>query len=200
MRAVRLLALAALSLSAACDAADVTSPAATPAEPSRVTVPPAACVTFDPPPWGTLWGVPAGHVPGSLVHTENSIDVTVEPIAYGGATWFNVSRLEPDWMIGWGSLNSLHMVDIGTKYHFMNYGGWVPTTVKIHYQDLGAGPDENLEVNGQLYIGDIALAPPVLGGATVTLFPGWVVISGAPINDVLIGGQDLRVDDVCAAP
>lgn len=196
---MRILLLAAALPLAACSDAGLTDPAPRPAGPSRVAVAaPPACVKFGPMPaaW-TVWGAPAGHVPGSLVHTEATIDVRVQRFVTPAAVLFNQARLEPAAAIGWGSFNSLHLIDISTVYHFMAAGGWVPNFVRFRYQDLGG--IENLAINGTLYVGDIALAPAVLGGASVVVTPGVVDITG-PVTDLLIGGHNFRVDDLCAAP
>jgi hypothetical protein len=198
MKTFHRLALAALLPLAACADQSVTETAAAPADPSSVMAARPACVTFGPAPaaW-TVWGVPAGHGPGTLVHVENTIDVTVDPLTTGGgAVLFNQARLEPQAAIGWGTANSLHLNDISTTYHFMAAGGWVPGNVRFQYQDMGGV--ENLAVNGALYVGNIAFAPAVLGGANVVVGPNTVDITG-PVTDLLIGGQDLRVDNVCAA-
>ncbi|HST62702.1 MAG TPA: hypothetical protein VLK84_28610 [Longimicrobium sp.] len=201
MKTPHRLALAALlPLAAACSDQSVTETATAPAGPSAVVGVPPTCVTFGPnPPSGTVWGVPAGNAPGTVVHVENSIDVSVDRLALpGGVFVYDLARLEDAALIGWGTLNSVHMRDISTTYHFMAAGGWVPMRVRFQYQDLGAV--ENLAVNGALYVGNIAAAPAALGGATVVVGPGWVDISGAPINTVRIGGQNFRVDNVCATP
>jgi hypothetical protein len=200
MKTTRILALAALSLSAACAGADVTEPSATPAGPSQVAVPPVACVTFGPAPaTGTVWGVPSGDAPGAVVHAENTIPVSVHRLSLiGGGTVYNEAHLDAAGAIGWGTFNSVHMIDISTAYHFMAAGGWVPAHVRFRFQDLGG--IENLAVNGALYVGDIAAAPAMLGGVNVVVGAGVVDLAGGPINNLLIGGRNFRVDDVCAAP
>lgn len=198
MKTIRLLPLAAVTMLAAACADTATEPAAAPAGPSSVVGAAPACVTFGPnPPAWTVWGAPAGHVPGSLVHVENSIAVTVDPFNAPGGPFFNQARLEPAAVIGWGTLNSLHLTNISTTYHFMAAGGWVPNNIRFLYRDLGA--IENLAINGALYVGDITGAPAVLGGASVFVGTGVVSITG-PVNRLTIGGQDFRVENVCAAP
>ena len=198
MKTMRFLALAAVPMLAAACADAPTHPAAAPAEPLAVAVPPLACVKFGPmPPAGTMWGAPAGHVPGDLVFTENTIDVTVETFVTPAALVFGQARLEPAAVIGWGSLNSVHLDDLSTRYHFMAAGGWVPGQVGFQFHDLGG--IENLSVNGALYVGNLAGAPAVLGGANVVVGAGVVTITG-PVVSMTIGGDNLRVDNVCAAP
>lgn len=197
---IRTLVLAAvLPLAAACSEGTPTESAAPPAGPSAVAVPPVACVGFGPAPaaW-TVWGVPAGHVPGSLVHTESSINVTTERFATLPAGWtFDHARVEPAAAIGWGTANTVRLRNISLGFDFMAFGGWVPQHVRFRFRKLGGY--ENLAINGALYVGNITGAPPVLGGANVVVGPGWVDITG-PVNSLLIGGQEFWIDDVCAAP
>lgn len=198
MRIIHTLALASLlPLAAACADAAVTEPQAAAAGPSAVVGPAPACVTFGPnPPPGTVWGTPF-HPAGTMVHSENSIRVSVDPLTLPGGAVYNAARLEDAAMIGWGTLNSLYMRRISTTYHFMAAGGWVPNQVRFQYRDLGGL--ENLNINGALHVGDISTAPAFLGGAAVTVGPGWVNITG-PVHRLLIGGESFRVDNVCAAP
>jgi hypothetical protein len=199
MKTPHLLAFAALlPLAAACSDQSVTESAAAPAEPSAVMAAPPACVTFgpNPPPW-TVWGAPVAQAPGTVVHNELSIDVSVERLVVPGGALYNQVRVEPAAAIGWGTFNSARHIDIATRYHFMAAGGWVPNHVRFRYQDLGG--IENLAINGALYVGNLAGAPGGLGGAAVVVTPTFVDITG-PVTDLRIGGQNLRVDDVCAAP
>src|SRR5688500_12566673 len=84
------LRLAMLCAVAAACGGDV-GKRATPAGPSLAVTPP-ACVEFGPPPpAGTVWGSPVGHVPGQTVHVENSIRVLVQTFQPFGA--FNFAKL-----------------------------------------------------------------------------------------------------------
>lgn len=199
MKTPRLLALTALlPLAAACSDQGVTETATATAGPSAVVAAAPACVTFGPnPPAWTVWGAPVGQAPGTVVHNELSIDVSVERLVVAGGALYNQVRLEPQAAIGWGSFNSARHIDIATRYHFMAAGGWVPNRVRFRYLDLGGV--ENLAINGALYVGNLAGAPAALGGAAVVVTPTVVDITG-PVTDLRIGGQNLRVDDVCAAP
>jgi hypothetical protein len=199
MKTPHLLAIAALlPLAAACSDQSVTETAAAPAEPSAVMAAPPACVTFgpNPVPW-TVWGAPVAQAPGTVVHSELSIDVSVHPLVLPGGPVYSFARLEPAAAIGWGSFNSLRMVDISTHYHFMAAGGWTPGRVRFHYRDMGA--IENVAINGVLYVGDISAVPAGLAGLAVVVTPTFVDITG-PVTDLRIGGENLRVEDVCAAP
>jgi hypothetical protein len=197
---MRLLALAALlSGAAACADAGVTEPAAAAAGPSQVAVAAPACVKFGPmPPVGTQWGAPAGHVPGSLVHTEATINVTTHNFFHpGGGFSFDRVRLEPALAVGIGSGNVAHFINLSLRFNFMAAGGWQPNLIRFRYLDLGG--HENIAINGALFIGDMSVWPAFLGGANITVFPTYVEITG-PVNTLQIGGQEWFVDDLCAWP
>lgn len=194
MKTIRILPPAVLLLlAAAC--ADVTEPAASPAGPLAVTAGSPACVGFQWLAQGETWGGLVGHNTGDMVHGESSVDVTVELFYSGPWALFDHSRADDGALVGWGNGMHLHLQRISTRYNFMAYGGWVPGHVRFQYQDNGR--TENLAVNGDVYMGDISRAPAVLGGARVIVGPGTVDIIG-PVSDLVIGGDDLRVDDVCA--
>ncbi|HLM66979.1 MAG TPA: hypothetical protein VK358_05585, partial [Longimicrobium sp.] len=113
MKTIHRLALAALLPLGACADAAPTETAAAPAGPSAVMAPSPACITFGPPPpaW-TVWGAPVPQAPGTVVHTEASIPVTVEQFNDGLGWVYNMARIEPAASIGWGTANSLHLLGI----------------------------------------------------------------------------------------
>src|SRR4029079_3374402 len=72
------------------------------------------------------------------------------------------------------------------------------------YLDLGG--TENLAVNGSaVFVGDIAAAPPAIGGVAVSVTAGPVpggtrgtVVLTGNITSLRIGGQELWIDNICA--
>jgi hypothetical protein len=179
---------------------------ATAAGPSLAGAPP-ACVEFGPPPApGTIWGSPAGHLPGTVVHTENGIDVSVEPLNWvGGGGTFNFAEIDlPPAAFGSGQVagtNNIHL-----RFNFM-YLGWV--TNKVHFTFLDLGGNENLKVNSSAYhVGELTAAPAVLGSRNVNVAwsavpggkTGQVTIWGGPIKSMVVGGQEFWIDRVCAEP
>ncbi|HYW13929.1 MAG TPA: hypothetical protein VE871_18340 [Longimicrobium sp.] len=205
MTRTRNLGLAVLLCAAAAACGDDTGTQATAAGPSLAGGAP-LCVKFTPPPPGTIWGSPVGHVPGQLVHTENAIDVLVQPFHWlGGGGSFNYAEIDlPPVAFGSGQVALTNNINL--QFYFGNIT-WIPTKVYFDYLDLGG--HENLSVNGSaFYIGDIAAAPPVLGGrnVNVTSFPvfggttGRVTIWGGSIKHITTGGQEYYIDNVCAVP
>lgn len=206
MTRTRKLGLAVLLCVAAAACGDDTGTQATAAGAALAGGAP-VCVEFGPPPAaGTVWGSPVGHVPGQLVHTENSIDVLVRPFFWvGGGSAFNYAEIDlPPIVFANGQAAETNNINL--QFYFGNLT-WLPTKVFFNYLDLGG--NENLSVNGSaFYVGDIALAPAVVGGrnVNVTSAPVWggttgtVTIWGGSIKHFTTGGQEYFIDKVCAVP
>jgi hypothetical protein len=183
------LSLSLLLAAAACaDAPALLAPAG---EGSAVGIQSVACVTFDGIPSGTPWGAWAGHAPNTLVHVENGIGVRVREFDSGGGLLYGNALVD---VPSPGNLNAAHTWRVNLAFDVTRVGFRV-NHVRFLYQD--GGPTENLKVNGALYVGDIASAPAVLGGATVTVTGGSVTLSG-PIQTVEVGGDTFAVDSFCA--
>lgn len=82
---------------------------------------------------------------------------------------------------------------------------WRPSSVDFTFLDMGGL--ENFAVNGSApHIGELTAAPASIGGAAVTSVSnpvqggrsGAVSILGPAIGSVLVGGQELWLDEVCA--
>jgi hypothetical protein len=167
-----------------------------------------ACVTFEPPLLlGTLYGAPAAQVSGDLAFTSSGVSVYVYKFFLpGGGSAFNRAYIDfaP---VAFSPGQSIRTNNINLLFDWSAVGFNV-TQVKLSYLDLGGA--ENLAVNGSgVYVGDIAAAPAFLGGAaiTVTQSPvppprsgklGTVTIRGSSLRTLLIGGQELWIDSVCA--
>ncbi|HST59979.1 MAG TPA: hypothetical protein VLK84_14840 [Longimicrobium sp.] len=205
MTRTRNLGLAALLCTAAAACGDDTGTQATAAGPALAAAAP-ACVEFTPPAPGTIWGSPVGHVPGQHVYTESSIDVLVQPFHWlGGGGAFNYAEIDLPPVV-FANGQAAWTNNINLQFYFGNLG-WLPNKVWFNYLDLGG--HENLSVNGSaFYIGDIAAAPPVVGGRNVhvTSTPVWggttgqVTIYGGSIKHFTTGGQEYYIDKVCAVP
>lgn len=199
----RLIRPSFLALSLALAAAACSSGDLTPTSPSRTTTqaavapPPPVCLEFNVPALGTVYGAP----PGTLVFVENGITVTTRRFFDALMNpYYNWARIEPG--VGWlGADPSARLNNISLQFGF---GGlpFVPSQVDIDYHD--AGGFENLTFNGgPLRIGQL----DALGGGGVAIAWWWagfnkegrVSITG-PVNNVLIGGQELWIDSVCAYP
>ncbi len=199
--------LAVLLCTAAAACGDDTGTRATAAGPSLAGGAP-VCVEFGPPPAaGTLWGAGAGHLPGQAVHSENGIKVYVQNFHWGGgAGTFGTATVDfPPYPFANGQAAGTGNVNL--QFYFGNLG-WLPS--KVYFSYLDEGGFENLSVNGSaFYIGELSLAPPVVGGRNVNVWTGpgyptadegWVQIDGGSIKHFTVGGQELWIDKVCAVP
>jgi hypothetical protein len=206
MRTQRNLGLAMLLCAAAAACGEDTGTRATAAGPLLAVVPP-ACVEFGPPPpAGTVWGSPVGHVPGQVVHAENSIRVAVVPFHFmGGGGAFNFAQLNlPPVVFANGQAANTNNINL--QFDFTNLG-WAAT--RVYFSFLDQGGHENLSVNlSPFYIGELTAAPAVVGGRNVNVAWGFVPggkagtvrIWGGTIKHVTVGGQEFWIDKVCAEP
>jgi hypothetical protein len=207
MRMQRNVGLAVLLCAAAAACGEDVGRQATPAGPSLAVAAP-ACVEFGPPPaaW-TVWGAPAGHVPGNGVHLENGIKVLVQTFFWtGGGSTFNYAQLGPP-TYAFANGQAAGTNNINLQFLFSGLG-WIPN--KVYFSFLDEGGNENLSVNGSaFYVGDIALVPPAVGGRNVSVstwvpgpgaIAGWVQVDGGSIKTITVGGQEFWIDKVCAEP
>lgn len=166
-----------------------------------------ACIDFGPPPAaGTQYGTPAGNVPGDVVLTANGISMSVQDFRWvGGGGTFNSGRVETP-PVAFGSGQTLRSNNLNFGFDFSGLGGGV-TSVSFDYLDLGGF--ENISVNGQpvpIFAGEFASAPSPVGGVNISVTAmtvpggkrGSVTLTGA-IQQIRIGGQELWIDNVCAA-
>ena len=166
-----------------------------------------ACVTFEPPLLvGTLFGAPVGQSSGDLIFTSSGIGAHVYNFKLLPAgTAFNRAYIDVA-PVAFSPGQSIRTNNINLLFDLSG----LPFPVKkvtLSYLDLGGY--ENLAVNGgAIYAGDLKSAPPVLSGVGVavtgTPLPpprsgryGTVTFTGA-LQSVLIGGQELWIDSVCA--
>jgi hypothetical protein len=166
-----------------------------------------ACVTFQPPlVLGTVFGTPAGQMPGTVIFTSNGIRVSAEKFFTApGSSFFNLARIEVP-PVAFASGPSMRHNNINLRFRFQRLP-FVSRNVTLSYLDLGG--IENLGVNGSVpFIGDIASAPVLLGATSVSVTRapvqggkrGVVTLKGPAIRDLTIGGQELWIDTVCARP
>ena len=195
---------------AACAAPDEITRSAADAEPRRVVSP--VCVDFEPPlfgAWGPLAG--GGTPPGTVIFVSNGVSVTIHRFWNGGAWTYGGAAIGGQPVFGVGSGATMHMNHANVGFDFTGLAFPV-RFVTFDWHDLGG--DENLVVNGSpLYFGEFELAP-ALGGeplssvvnfswapnqevAQMTIGPS---PAGVPVSRVVIGGQELWIDNVCAYP
>lgn len=192
-----------LALAAACSSGDLapTAPTAAAVQAAAAAPPPPVCLEFNVPALFTVFGVPSGDPPGTLVFVENGITVTTRRF-YDAALnpYYNGTRIEPG--VGWlGPDPSARLNNISLQFGFAGLP-FVPSRVEFDYAD--AGGFENLTFNGTpLRIGDL----DTLGGGAAFVAWWWagihkegrVTVTGG-VASVTVGGQELWIDSVCAYP
>ncbi len=161
------------------------------------------CVDFEPPiAVGTEYGTPAGQSSGTVVITTNGIAVSVADFEVGGNTVFNVASVDAA-PPGLGTGQALRVNNISLD---VDLSGLPFAVREVHVDYLDLGGTENLAVNGSaVFVGDIAAAPPTLGGVAVSVTAGPVpggtrgtVVLTGNITSLRIGGQELWIDNICA--
>jgi hypothetical protein len=163
-----------------------------------------ACVDFEPPlAAGTRYGAPVGNAPGDRVLVQNRIAMQVESFAFiaGGGT-FDVASVDARPLPN-GSSQSLRSNNIALRFDFTK----LPFSAsRASFEFLDLGGFENLGVNGSAIVaGELSGAPPSLGGASVSVTTapapggrtGTVQLAGG-IQSLVVGGQELWIDQVCA--
>jgi hypothetical protein len=210
MRATRttLALLFPLAL-AAC--ADAVAPAGAPESGARAAAPAPApagvCLDYNVPPLGTQWGGPPIGTPvGATVFVETGIRASVHPFNDGATVFYLLARVEmPPVPVGVGPTGLARGISWGFDFSGLSF---VPQTVTFEWLDQGANPIENLRVNGSgLFIGHLHAPPAAIGGTVVgsawAFVPngrrGQITLTG-PVQRILVGGQLLWVDRVCAYP
>ncbi len=161
------------------------------------------CIDFQSLTLGTQFGAPSGNTPGQVVFSENGIPVSVENFDFvsGGGT-FNFSQVDTAFS-GFGAGQTMQTNNINLFFGFSALS-FVPNLVSFEFADLGG--DENISVNGQPnFAGQLTVAPSTIAtGVTLSIsttsiqggIRGTAVLRGQ-VNSLLIGGQELWVDNIC---
>ena len=147
---------------------------------------------------GTVFGL-GTDAPGSIVHVDEvGVRMTVENFRLGATDYFFFAEVG-----GPGSqeftTQSLSLDSISVRFDFADVGFSVDG-VTFEFADLG-GPS-NFAVNDEtLFVIDPFASLPinVATGVTATIDAGLVTLQG-PIQSLLIGGQELVIDNVIPVP
>lgn len=209
VRTLTLPLLAAAAL-AACGPSDLTL-----ADGSRSPTAPAAnhtgnnCVYFNVPALGAVFGPPIP--PGTTVWVENGIPVSINRFLWTTGTWaygqLTIELPPAGYTLAAGKTG--HTNNINTGYDFTGLG-FAVTYVKFHALQLGGY--DNLSINGSpIWVGPLPSHPPAIAGIGIASawapvpggVQGSVALTGStanPIKKLLVGGQELWLDTVCAYP
>jgi hypothetical protein len=167
------------------------------------------CIKFEPPDFviGDVYGAPVGQSSGDWAFNSNGIDGYVYKfLLINSGTAFNTAYID-NAPVAFSPGQSLRLNNINLLFDFTNLG-FIVKKVTFSYLDLGGY--ENLAPNpGGVYVGELSSAPPVINGASVAVTSspvpppiigktGQVVIKAPVVKTVLVGGQELWIDSVCA--
>jgi len=151
---------------------------------------------------GDAWGGWHGDTPGVLIFTEDGIPVHLFDFTLGSYTGFNEAKIDMDFD-GCLDNQTLQLNNINAGY---DIAAAAPVTaqVVIDFHDLGG--EENLQVNGApRYEGDLPLAPANIAPGVNCSVHTWTVGGGVcgkviltgDVDELLIGGQEFWVDNLC---
>ncbi len=159
-------------------------------------------VVYDPQPLGTVYGAPTGYAPGDWAFTEDGIPVNLRTFDASGTPVFNFMRIDP----AFAPIGSVHVAAVNNINQQFKISALGITVAEVTFEYLDQGGVENLMVNGAaMYVGDLHLAPAAIApGITCSVtwtttalgIHGEVKLTG-DVQDLIVGGQEFFMDDVC---
>jgi hypothetical protein len=164
------------------------------------------CVDFESPlTLGAKYGSSTGNLRGSIIFTVNSIKVSVHDFIYvsGNSTFGNATIAKPPFLFGISQTINTNNINLGFDF---SSSGFIPQEVVFEFLDQGG--IQNLSVNGsQFYVGKLANVSGPINGINVVVsisqVPGAsacigkVVLRGPAIRELIVGGQEFWLDNVC---
>ncbi|MCB0642059.1 MAG: hypothetical protein KDC44_10485, partial [Phaeodactylibacter sp.] len=165
------------------------------------------CIDFEEFAEGDLFGADSGLSSGDLAFTTMGVPVSVASFTTtGGDVLFNNLTFFQDWF---GPLEPLAGTGAWPSNISMSldFSGLDYPVQALRFGFVQAGPQVNLALNGQdpVIVGSVddlpaAIAPgvslTVVPTATGSQYNGYILLEGE-ISSLLIGGQELGVDNVC---
>lgn len=161
-----------------------------------------ACVDFEKPlVVGTTYGGQGGQRPGDAIFNTANINVRVaEFIFTNGGKTFGFAQIANGNLTGGDQV--LRVNNVNLEFDFSKLGF---ETAQVTFDYFKQGGFENLVVNGDTYVGNLAQAKNTLGGVAVSVSEvvlgsgrrGTVLLKGA-VKTLAIGGQEFMLDNVCA--
>ena len=160
------------------------------------------CVTFDAIGIGTPFGDPVNTI-GEQIFIENDIPVFVEYFFWtNGSGTFNTGEVVLPFS-GFGTGHIMNLNNLNLRFMFDALSHPVKR-VTFDFADLGG--NENLGISGQPpFIGELTMAIPPAGYSitvsTTTIsggVKGQVTIEGDAISEIMVGGQEFFLDNICA--
>lgn len=164
------------------------------------------CIGFESLENGAQYGTANDLVPGDELLTEANVPVSLEPFHYfdGTTGFFNVWVSNEPFLTFSGESQYVFPSNINLFFDFENLPE-TATSLCIDFVD--GGGEENISVNGEpvLVLHEFADAPAEIApGVTLELiqdnntdFPAGTLCLTGEIHTLLLGGQELAIDNVC---
>jgi hypothetical protein len=169
---------------------------------------PIECIGFEGLENGALYGASTGLEPGALMLEEEGVSVRLREFHYfdGSTDFWDVFVTDDIFGDNFTAANGLYVFpsNINMEFDFMELAD---PTVIVCFDFFDGGGEENISVNGQpvLVLNNFFEAPQEIApGVTLSVFlnnasnfpTGTVCLSGT-IETLLVGGQELAIDNVC---
>ncbi|MGE0479523.1 MAG: hypothetical protein AB7Q17_03520 [Phycisphaerae bacterium] len=164
------------------------------------------CATFDDLALGTNYpccACPAGAVSG----TTNGVDFCTLPFQWSNGVFTNggFAQIDPDAVVAPPLPREMEVNNVNVRFNMADFAAFTGCPirhVRIRYAELGG--NVNLAVNGAALInagGFPAIPSPVAPGVQYAANGSTIELrgTGAPITDLVLGGQELWLEDICAA-
>ena len=158
----------------------------------------AETMNFESIPVGTRYGAAFGDIPGSPpVLTEDGIDMTVENFILGSFTGF--IRAEVGGQYGaFFPTTPLELDNISVAFDFTSLPFDV-TIVTLEFLDFGVVGGTNISANNGTRFSLDTVPTNIAPGVTASIENDLITMTGS-IDRLLIGGQELAIDNVTALP
>jgi len=155
-------------------------------------------MTFDDLAVGTVFGMAAGQSPDDVVYEQDGIRMSVDQLVVSGVQGFLTAEVGGRYGSFFDS-NPLDLNNISVRLDFRHLG-FAITEVSLDFLELG--PLSNFAVNDDtLYqLSSLREIPfNVAPGVHAQVDGNTIKLDGA-IDEVLIGGQELAIDNILAIP
>ena len=161
------------------------------------------CIEFEGLTPDTYYGSSSGYTAGDVFYTEDGVPVSLESFSDSfGTYFFDTYVANPSFLgIGWG--NVVFPSNVSLQFDFSGFPAGYVSALSFEFAD--GGGNENIAVNGEtLYINELIDAPMNIASGVILSFMqvngrGTAYLSGN-IHTLLIGGQELEVDNFCFSP
>ncbi len=171
------------------------------------------CLHFDDLPAGAIYGDQTGYAPGDLLPgAEAAPPIRLQPFHYSNGTsdFLNVLVYDKsmlNWDIGAGNIIFPSNINLEIDFSLLP-----DPVVEVCLEFFDGGGEENIAVNGQevrilrdfFELLSTEAATEIAPGVTLTIernpnvdFPAGILCLRGPIQTLLIGGQEMGIDNIC---